>query len=174
MSREHIIHAKVEESHTMEIGSPRVGVYAGQTTTAPKINLEITRSEDDDSDDGSASWYSVDSSSSILDSSDIISFRARSEHHIGRFIVFANGIRFVRSLNKRELWRRSFLDLAEMRKLEASTTSRVTLKSLEELELTFTDGTSVVLNAMKDRDEAFNTIIGFSALQWQVSVIAPY
>ena len=56
-----------------------------------------------------------------------------------------------------------------MRKLEASAVSRVTFRSLEQLELTFIDDTSVVLDAMKDRDEAFNTIIGFSALQWQVS-----
>ena len=56
-----------------------------------------------------------------------------------------------------------------MRKLEASAVSRATFHSPEQLELTFIDGTSVVLGAMKDRDEAFNTIIGFSALQWQVS-----
>ena len=59
-----------------------------------------------------------------------------------------------------------------MRKLEASAVSRATFQSLEQLELTFIDGTSVVLGAMKDRDEAFNTIIGFSALQWQVSKTA--
>ena len=59
-----------------------------------------------------------------------------------------------------------------MRKLEASAVSRATFQNLEQLELTFIDGTSVVLGAMKDRDEAFNTIIGFSALQWQVSKTA--
>ena len=97
-----------------------------------------------------------------------MSFRARSEGHTGRIVVYANGIRFVRSSTKQEIWRRPFLELAEMRKLEGSTTSRMTMKVLEQLELTFSDGSSTILGAMKDRNEAFNVIIGFSALQWQV------
>ena len=36
------------------------------------------------------------------------------------------------------------------------------------LALAFTDGTTVKLGFFKDRDEAFNTIIGFSGLRWQV------
>ena len=135
----------------------------------PKVTFEVTHPDDDDSDDDAGSWHSAESSSSVLDSSDLIAFRAYSNKHIGRFIIYANGVRFVRSSNTKELWRRSFLELAEMRKLEASPVSQITLKALEQLELTFTDGRSVVLEAMKDRDEAFNTIIGFSALQWQVS-----
>lgn len=170
-SREQIIKHKVEENHEHEIQDSRIGVYAGQTTPAPKVTIEVTHPEEADSDNEDAvSWHSAESSSSVLDSSDIIAFGARSNNHTGRLIIYANGVRFVRSLNKQELWRHSFLELAEMRKLEASVISRVTLKSLEQLELILTDGASTVLDAMKDRDEAFNTIIGFSALQWQVSM----
>lgn len=175
ISREEIIKRKVEESHLHEIENPRIGVYAGQTFTAPKITLEVTPADDDhpdNDDDDDASWHSADSSSSVLDGSDVIAFRARSEKHTGRFVVYANGVRFVRSINKHELWRRTFLELAEMRKLSSSAALRVIPKSLEQLELVFTDGTSVVLEDMKDRDEAFNTIIGFSALQWQVCPVA--
>lgn len=179
INREQIIKGKVEENYHHELETPRIGVYASQTTTAPKFTIQVTHPDEEDSDDDDAlSWHSADSSSSVLDSSDIIAFRARSNHHTGRFIIYANGVRFVRSINKQELWRRSFLEIAEMRKLQASVTSKLTLKSSEQLELTCTDGDSVVLDGMKDRDEAFNTIIGFSALQWQVSIIcscrAPY
>ena len=63
------------------------------------------------------------------------------------------------------------MEIAEMRKLGGPVVSRLTVKAVEELELTFSDGTSTILGAMKDRDEAFNSIIGFSALQWQVRVV---
>lgn len=172
LSREQIIKGKVEENHQHELETPRISVYAGQTTPAPKVTIEITHSDEEDSDDDDTlSWHSADSSSSVLDDSDIIAFRAHSNNHSGRFIIYANGVHFVRSLNKQELWRRSFLEIAEMRKLQGSAISQLKLKISEQLELTFTDGHSVVLDGMKDRDEAFNTIIGVSALQWQVCVI---
>jgi len=175
MSRERMIKGKVEENHHHELENPRIGVYASQTTPAPKVTIQVTHPDVEDSDDDDTlSWHSADSSSSVLDSSDVITFRARSNSHTGRFIIYANGVRFVRSFHKQELWRRSFLEIAEMRKLQGSAISQLTLKSSEQLELTFTDGDSVVLDGMKDRDEAFNTIIGFSALQWQVCVIRSY
>lgn len=171
-----MVKQRVEESHHLETTKPRIGNYAGQNFVKPKFSIidtdltEPSADEADDEDDDSTSWYSAESSSSVLDSRDVIAFRAYTGSVIGRFIVYANGIRFVRSANKEELWRRTWLELAEMRKLDASSLSRVMLKGLEQLEITFTDGSSVFLEAMKDRDEAFNTIIGFSALQWQVSL----
>jgi hypothetical protein len=44
---------------------------------------------------------------------------------------------------------------------------KLTMMALEQLEFTCTDGVILHIEAMKDRDEAFNTIIGFSGLQWQ-------
>ena len=172
VSREQIIKGKVEDAHRSEEANPTRVIYAGQTSAMPAISLAVTddgnEAHDADVDDDE-SWHSADSSSSVLETTDIMSFRARSEGHIGRLVVYANGIRFVRSIKKRELWKRSFLELAEMRKLEGSKASHITLKTWEQLELTFRDGSSTILGCMKDRDEAFNTIIGFSALQWQVS-----
>ena len=74
----------------------------------------------------------------------------------------------MRSLPKKELWRKSFLDLTEMRKTRGSSISKITMMAVEQLELTFIDGGPVTVEILKDRDKAFNTIIGFSALQWQV------
>lgn len=171
VSREQIIKEKVEHTHRFEEANPRSGVYAGQTSMMPAISLAVTDVDNEAHDaevDDDESWHSADSSSSVLEAADIMSFRARSEGHTGRLVIYANGIRFVRSIKKRELWKRSFLELAEMRKLEGSRASRITLKTWAQLELTFMDGSSTTLSSMKDRDEAFNTIIGFSALQWQV------
>lgn len=38
---------------------------------------------------------------------------------------------------------------------------------LSELELCLTDGRREVLEGMRERDGAFNSIIGFSSMQWQ-------
>lgn len=38
---------------------------------------------------------------------------------------------------------------------------------LGELELCLTDGRRELLEGMRERDGAFNSIIGFSSLQWQ-------
>lgn len=54
-----------------------------------------------------------------------------------------------------------------MRKLKGSAQLRLTRHSLEQLELTFIDGDVCLLDGIKDRDAAFNAIIGFSALKWQ-------
>ena len=172
VSREQLIKGKVEEIHRSEEANPRRGGDGGQASTMPTISLAVNDGDNEAHDsnvEDDESWHSADSSSSVLEAADIMSFRARSEGHTGRLVVYTNGIRFVRSVKKQEIWRRSFLELAEMRKLEGSKASRITLKTWEQLELTFMDGSSMILGSMKDRDEAFNTIIGFSALQWQVS-----
>ena len=171
MSREQIIERKLKEIHSLKNASSSVS--AGQTTVVPRMTLSANETDEahevnaDASDD--ESWHSADSSSSVLEGTDILSFRARWSKQTGRLVIFANGVRFVQSLRKKELWRRSFLEMAEMRKFEGSATSRITLKTPEDLELTFTDGGSLILGAMNNRDEVFNSIIGFSALQWQVS-----
>lgn len=173
ISREHLIQGKVDKVHSLEDANPRIGVYADQTIGVPKVSLDLddTDNEANETDaevEDEESWHSADSSSSVLDETDILSFRARSGRTTGRLVIYTNGIRFVRSFKKKEIWRRSFLEIAEMRKIEGSAVSRVIMMALEQLELTFIDGSSVLLGAMKDRDEAVNTIIGFSALQWQV------
>ena len=179
ISREQIIKMKVDKVHKLEDANPRVGVYAGQTTVMPRIALDMDEHDNEANAthrngyaDDEESWHSAESSSSVLEDTDILSFRAQSGRSTGRLVVYANGIRFVRSFKRKELWRRSFLEIAEMRKIEGSAASRITFKSLEQLELTLTDGSTMVLGSMKDRDEAFNSIIGFSALQWQVRYFA--
>ena len=121
---------------------------------------------DSDTDDHS-DQHSPTLSSSFLDSSAIISFRARSQGKSGHLIIHPGGIRFVRRLRGTELWRRTYLELAEMRKREGSLLSKLSMQSLEQLELKCSKGDVLLLDAMKDRDEAFNSIIGFSSLQWQ-------
>ena len=169
IAREQLIRQRVEESHDHEITNPALDSYTGRMTkTVPKIHVENSDSvpEDHDDSDDDDGWYSASSTTSALEASDIRAFRARSNNSIGRLIVFSRGIRFVRSLPKKQLWRYDFLELAEMRKIEGSALSKLAL-SPNQLEIKFTDGSKLQLQGMKDRDEAFNTIIGFSSLQWQ-------
>lgn len=69
--------------------------------------------EEIDDDD----FHSVSSFHSILDESEFYSIRCEQHGAIGKLIVFSEGIRFVRSFPKRELWKRYFTELVEMRKV---------------------------------------------------------
>ena len=108
----------------------------GSTLTAGKEDDEVIS----DSDSDSASFHSVTSSTSILESTDLRSFRA---YHpggiIGHFIVSSTGIRFRRSRlspahpkaiisnvnsdsdnNDNEIWNYPFTSLSEVRKFDDS------------------------------------------------------
>lgn len=169
INREQLIQKKVEESHFRELANPAVEEYSGCMITVPKIKVEGSASEDEDNDDDDdEGWYSACSTTSVLEASDIRSFRCQSHKVIGRLVIYSKGVRFVRSrLPKKELWRRDYLDLAELRKVEGSTVSKLASLSPDQLEIKCIDGIKLHLEGMKERDEAFNTIIAYSGLQWQ-------
>lgn len=173
ITRERIIERKVEEDHFRELANPAVK-YTGRVTRVPKIKIKGSDSGDeddndevDDGDDDDEGWYSACSTTSVLEASDIRSFRCQSHKVIGRLVIYSKGVRFVRSLPKKELWRRNFLELAEMRKVEGSKMSKLVSSSPDQLEIKCIDGSKMHFGGMKERDEAFNTILGFSGLQWQ-------
>ncbi len=153
----------MEGVHWRELANPAVDQYTGHIGTVPRINVEGDESAENYSDDDD-DWYSASSNASVLEATDIHSFRAQSHGSIGRLIVFSKGIRYVRSVTKKEMWRRDYLELAEMRKVEGS---KFTSLVPDQLEIKCIDGSRLHLEGMKERDEAFNTIIGFSSLQWQ-------
>lgn len=170
IARERIIEKKVEEGHFRELDNPILDEYTGRMIIVPKIKVEGSDSEDkDNDDDDDEGWFSACSSTSVLEASDIRSFRCQSHKVIGRLVIYSKGVRFVRSrLPKKELWRRDYLDLAEMRKVEeGSTMSKLISSSPDQLEIRCIDGIKLHLKGMKERDEAFNTIIAYSGLQWQ-------
>ena len=166
ITRERIIEKKVEER---EFREPVLDEYTGRMMTVPQIKVEgrDSKDDDDDDDDDDEGWYSACSTVSVLEASDIRSFRCQSHNVIGRLVIYSKGVRFVRSLSKKELWRRNYLDLAEMRKVEGRTMSKLVSLSPDQLEIKCIDGTKLHLEGLKGRDEAFNTIIAYSGLQWQ-------
>lgn len=166
-AREQMIKEKVEQIHSRESAEPATGKYTGRLDTIPKVRIEADDAVDDspyDSDD--SGFYSASSTTSILESSDVRSFSAHCEGVAGRFIVFSRGIRFVRSLKKKELWRHDFLELEEMRKVEGTRMSKI-LSSPDQMQIKCVDGSRLELEGLRERDEAFNTVIAFSSLQWQ-------
>lgn len=168
ITRERIIEKKVEEGHFQELAYPAADKYTGHMTTVPKTVIEGGNSKDEgDTDDGDEGWYSACSVTSVIEASDLQSFRCRSYKVVGRLVVHSKGIRFVRSLPKKELWRRNFLDLAELRKTEASTLSRLASLSRNQLEIKCADGSKLHLEGVRERDEAFDAIIAYSGLKWQ-------
>ena len=168
ITRERIIEKKVEKDHFRELAKPAANEYCGHLTTVPEITVRGENLEDEkNTDDDNESWYSVCSTTSVVEAFDIRSFRCQSQEVVGRLVVSLEGIRFVRSLPKKELWRRKYLDLAEMRKAEASTISGLTSLSRNQLEIICADGSKLSLKGFQERDETLNAIIAYSGMKWQ-------
>lgn len=150
-----------ERAYVKEKDGHCASPYRGLFESVPDITLDETGSDEDDD------WQSVRSTVSIRDGSDIVSYKAFSQGVVGRLIIYSSGVRFLRSIKQKEIWRHSFLELAEMRKQDGSVVSKLPTVSSQSLELKFIDGSKIVLEAMRERDGAFSSIIGLSGLQWQ-------
>lgn len=164
VTREELIKRKVEKKHAREGINPATDAYLGRITMIPKIQVgnNAMPSDDDDND-----WQSASSTTSILGGDDYIrSFRCISEGSPGRLVVFADGICFTTSLKKVETWRIAFVEIVMMRKAEASGTSKL-LAPRDQLEIESSAGDVFRVKGMSERDEAFNTIIGFSGRRWR-------
>lgn len=146
-----------------ELDNMRASALCHVPQVGPDITVDATESDEDEDED----WQSVKSSTSILDGSDFVSYRAFSEGVIGRLVVYSGGIRFVSSLKSKEIWRRSFLELIEMRKKDGFAASKLPMVSSQSLELKFVDNSKIVLDGMRERNSAFSSILGMSSLQWQ-------
>ncbi|KAI4180316.1 MAG: hypothetical protein L6R41_007303 [Letrouitia leprolyta] len=155
-TREHLIEENVDRIQQEENDCGRLPSFV-----IPDISADENISYQDDD------WHSVGSTTSVLDSMDIVAYRAYSQGVIGRLIVFTGGMRFVQSIKRTEAWRVSYLELAEMRKKEGFSLSKMPGVPSQSLEFKFIDGSKLAVEGMKDRDSAFNTIIGFSGMQWQ-------
>ena len=168
IARENMIKAKIEESYARKVTNLAIDKHTCHLTTVPSFKVDgSTPDEEDGADtDSGSGWQSASSTTSVLDASDIRSFRVRCDGVIGRLIISSNGVRFVRILKRKELWRILFIELTEMRKMEGSRVSRPVLLS-DQLEIRSIEGKHFVISGMKERDEVFNNIIGFSGLQWQ-------
>jgi hypothetical protein len=83
----------------------------------------------------------------------------------GTLILSLNGVRFIHKFPDEGLWKRSWLDLDEMKKGDGKTAILKTAKNF--LELTFKDGTKYTLTNLKNKDQTFNVIQAFSGLSWQ-------
>jgi len=165
ISREMMIRQKVERGYVDEATMPKTDVYSGNLNI-PKIRQigpDDTDAGDDDSE--GEDWQSVSSANSVLNEDDIMSFRCLWDNIPGRFVIYSGGIKFVRSLRRKELWKHSFMHLVEMKKLSGSNVGK--LLEMGQLEFRLLDGDTLRIGGTSDRDEIFNCIIGFSNLQWQ-------
>lgn len=143
------------------------GVFDAMTGALdmPKETHTEVVDSDTDSDDDAASYTTADSATSILGGLDILSFRSHTHHGMrGQLIMFSDGLRYERK--GKEQWRRLWIELVEIQKSE--TNIALGLPRMDGLVLIFTDGTEVRLDRIAGRDRAFNCIIGFSGLSYQV------
>lgn len=160
---------------------------AGRKSRKATQDTAVSEHESDDSQDEESycsshhsgnTDFSLPSSSSPssslskpLSSTTFLSFRALSHGHPGHLTIHPTGLFFSETLKPaRRRWQYSFLDLVEMKKSDSNTRMSKFIRKktgLGELELRLTDERREVLEGMRERDGAFNAIIGFSSLQWQ-------
>ncbi|KAL8769398.1 MAG: hypothetical protein Q9209_004626 [Squamulea sp. 1 TL-2023] len=160
-TREKLIERVADRVYRFGKGDSRASCCYVLSQEVPNINVDSVGPDEDED------WHSTNSSTGILDGFDIVSYRAFLQGVVGRLFIYSGGIRFVRSFKRKELWRRSFLELVEMRKQDGSALSKIPAVSSQSLELKFIDNSRVSLEGMQERDAAFSSIIGLSALQWQ-------
>lgn len=116
---------------------------------------------------------------------DILHFRGTYKTHLGRLIITPTHIRFTRTLSQKhltsdkpsaslaanDLFNHPYLHLLELRKTNSSMGNlfnRKEIVSTNALVIVWMDGTTDTIESMRKRDEAFNTIIGFSGLRFIV------
>ncbi|OJD33484.1 p-loop containing nucleoside triphosphate hydrolase protein [Diplodia corticola] len=99
-----------------------------------------------------------------------LTFRCRYHKRPARLGISASGVSLIRLFPAKQIWSRHFHEIGEMRKTAGSAVGRGIRKVLEgkTLEFTFVDGEVDQIEAVRRRDEAFNSIIGFSNLTWQM------
>ena len=167
------IKRKVERRFTEKDGSLKPQTYSGRFTSIPLItgedeNHESLIMDKSDASSDSDSYHSADSSASACDGEAFLTFTCTHKGLPGRLYILSSSISFSPRLKQGKAWERSYLALVEMRKRQGLATKQLPIsRSMESLELTFTDGESATLKAMKGRDDAFNAIIAFSGIQWQ-------
>jgi hypothetical protein len=101
------------EKHDVEVRD--TAIAADQSNYRVPKAIRSKPDESDDSNDNS--WISASSSMNLFDRIDFICFRCRWHRVVGQFAVFADGIRIIRSFPKKEMWRRSFGEPVEIRKI---------------------------------------------------------
>ncbi|THZ23168.1 hypothetical protein D6C91_03763 [Aureobasidium pullulans] len=172
-TRSELIGKKVQEEWDRDLGHSSRSVVAGspdlpQVTRTTSLEVDGQLSDSDDDDDA-ASFYTMDSATSILGSLDILSFRCSMHNMPGRLIIYSDGLRFQRTFPiasmRKEVWNRLWSELVEIEKMDYKTAGLI--KS-DGLHLGFTDGKEVKLEHVRQRDKAFNCVIGFSGLRFQV------
>ena len=125
LRREEMIEQKVE----FKASHPILDSYHGHISRGRlpgSVTAETSSSSSDDSeDDETDDFHSVSSGHSILDESDFYSVRCAHDGVVGRLVIYSHGLRFLRrsspllsaNQSSTEVWRRSFMELKEMRKV---------------------------------------------------------
>ncbi|KAI4743242.1 hypothetical protein E4T50_06398 [Aureobasidium sp. EXF-12298] len=170
-TRAGLIEKKVQEEWDKDLSQQRGGLVAGSLDipTVTKTKWPGDDSSSDSEDDDAASFHTTDSSTSILGGLDILSFRCSMHGIPGRLIIFSDGLCYQRTSPvasaRKEVWRRSWSELVEMEKIDPKTAGLV---KTDGIRLAFADGVEAKLEHVRQRDKAFNCIIGFSGLQFQI------
>ncbi|MCJ1407476.1 hypothetical protein MMC19_001547 [Ptychographa xylographoides] len=197
-SREKMIVHKVDDRLSAESRDPVLSSYTGHLDTHLDSSASVDGNGDDDDDDtiDTASFHSATSATSILSQSSILTFRVTHNSRPGNLTIHSSSLRFLPdkgrhishpSTTTSSSWTISFLDLAELRKIDGTAsklqklTNSTPLSKLskasgatgQQLEILTRTGDVRTFHMDDDRDEAFNAIIGFSGLRWQVLQSGP-
>ena len=153
--------------------------------------------DDDDDDGDDDDWHSVESFDDYLQGTELAVFPASCSGMVGRLVVQASGVCFRRLFRAADVWDVAYRDICELRKFrsgpkqnppasadpaaggaegegekEAASPGKKrkrsgSLVSKHALEIQCVSGKVYRIEALQERDEVFNWIVGFSGARWQ-------
>ena len=156
----------------LELPPEAHGGFDGANGHVPGTDMSSTDDEGDSDDD----WHSVSSFTDYLAGTDLATFPASWSNTIGRLVVHANGIRFERLVRRGAVvWDVPYHEICELRKFRSEPCGvgrkrrrkDVKMRTGHALEIVCADGRVLGLETLRERDEAFNWIVGFSGERWQ-------
>jgi hypothetical protein len=83
----------------------------------------------------------------------------------GEIVLTATDVCFMRSAPRKEMWRRRFEDIVELKKGDGRTS--LLHRTVHVAELRFRDGSVELLKHLKKNDTLFNVVFAFSEMQWR-------
>jgi len=171
VSREEVLKREMEEGEK-EGGGVDVGV--GTRAGDARFAGQVEGCEGDGDGDENEEWHTPPSTPPSTPT--LLAFRAHHASHSGNLLITPTSIRFVTTspLHKnpqRELFSLPFPLLSEMRKIDGRISRLAKIsgalpkrakESGEDLLLIKIDAEKVLVEGVRGRDEAFNSILGFS------------
>jgi len=96
------------------------------------------------------------------------SYDCSYDHKPGKLILNSRGVKFVSSIGHKQEFTLKYENIEKLEKVVRIVSKGLGKNSGEDLKIVGPSESEFLLKNMKDRDQAFSQIVGFSSVRWQV------